>query len=193
MVQRPGDHVLVVLCLTIEPVIELVELARDPRLLVLLEVRIRPVGRQHRVERERHEQRHHHRERHRQRERLEPLPADARHECDRHEHGDDGERRRGHGEADLIGTLPRRRVMIFPHLDVSDDVLSNHDRVVDQNADGERESEQRHRVQREAERPHGHEAREHRDRQREARDHRRPPRVQEQEHDEHRQHGAEKQ
>jgi hypothetical protein len=52
MVERPRDHALVVLRLTIEPVIELVELPRDPRLLVMLLVRIRPVGRQHRVERE---------------------------------------------------------------------------------------------------------------------------------------------
>ena len=76
-------------------------------------------------------------------------------------------------------------IVVLPHLDVPHDVLAHHDRVVDQDADGERQAEQRHRVQREAERPHGDERREHRHRQRQAGDDRRAPRVQEQEHDRH--------
>ena len=159
-------------------------------LLVLRHVRIGPVRRQHRVERERHEQRHEHRAGDRQRERLEPLAADAGHEADRHEHREDRERRRRDGEADLVGALARRRVVVFPHLDVSHDVLAHHDRVVDQNADRQREAEQRHRLELEPERPHGDEARQHRDRQREAGDDRRSPRVEEEEHDEHREERA---
>ena len=75
--------------------------------------------------------------------------------------------------------------MIFAELDVPDDVLADDDGVVDENADGEREPEQAHRVQREAEQPERDERREHRDRQREPRDDRRAPRDEEQEDDEH--------
>ena len=84
---------------------------------------------------------------------LNHCPAIAAHEGDRHEHRDDRERRRRDGEADLVGALARRRVVVLPHLHVAHDVLAHHDRVVDQDADREREPEQRHRVQREAERP----------------------------------------
>ena len=184
---------LVVLRLLVEPLVELVELSGDPTALLRRPMRVRPVGRQHRVERERNEQRHRHRARDRQRERLEPLAADARHEADRHEHRENRERRRRDGEADLVGAVVRRAEMVFPHLDVPHDVLTNHDRVVDQNADRERQSEQRHRLELEAERPHRDEAREHRHRQRDTGDDGRPPRIQEQEHDEHREHGAEDQ
>src|SRR3954466_6569153 len=44
------------------------------------------------------------------------------------------------GEPDLVGALARRRVMVFPHLHVAHDVLSHHDRVVDQDADRQRET-----------------------------------------------------
>ena len=45
------------------------------------------------------------------------------------------------------------REVVLPHLDVPHDVLAHHDRVVDQDADRQRQAEQRHRVEREAERP----------------------------------------
>ena len=77
--------------------------------------------------------------------------------------------------------------MALPHLHVPHDVLSHHDRIVDEDADGERQTEQRHRVQREAEGPHRDERRQHRDRKREARDDRGAPGVEEQEHDNDRQ------
>ena len=86
-----------------------------------------------------------------------------------------------------ISSVPfaRRGEVVLAHLDVPDDVLAHDDGVVDQDADRERQAEQRHRVQREAERQHGDERREHRDRQRQTGDDRRAPRVEEQEHDEH--------
>jgi hypothetical protein len=59
------------------------------------------------------------------------LPADTGHEPDRHEHGQDRERRRRHGESDLVRPVVRRPEMVFPHLDVAHDVLADHDRVVD--------------------------------------------------------------
>ena len=75
--------------------------------------------------------------------------------------------------------------MVLPHLHVAHDVLAHHDRVVDQDADGEREAEQRHRVQREAEGEHGDERGQHRDRQGEAGDDRRAPGVEEEKDDQH--------
>ena len=109
VIERPADDALVAVGLAVEPVVEPVELrAMSHDALLRRHVRIRPVRRQHRVERERDEQRHQHRAGDRQRERREPLLGDAAHERDRHEHGDDRERRRRDGEADLVGALVRR-------------------------------------------------------------------------------------
>ena len=113
------------------------------------------------------------------------MPADARHEANRHEHGEDGERRRRDGQTDFVGSFPRSRVVILPHLHVPNDVLADDDRVVDQDTDRQRQPEQRHRLQLESHDPHGDERRQHRDRQRQSRDHRRAPRIQEEEDDEH--------
>ncbi len=44
--------------------------------------------------------------------------------------------------------------VVLSHLDVADDVLAHHDGVVDQDADGQRQSQQRHGVQGKAEGPH---------------------------------------
>ena len=44
-------------------------------------------------------------------------PIDAAHEGDRHEHGDDRERRRHDGEADLVGALARRGRVVLAHRD----------------------------------------------------------------------------
>ncbi len=85
---------------------------------------------------------------------------------------------------DLGGPLVRRGPVILALLDVADDVLADDDGVVDQDADGQRQAEQRHRVQGEAEGPHRDERGQHRDRQRQAGDDRRAPRVQEHEDDE---------
>src|SRR4051812_10637696 len=114
----------------------MVELLRDPALLVLFLVGVRPVGRKHRVEREGDEQRDGDRAGDREREWLEPLPADAGHEADGHEYGENGERRRGYGEADFGGAVARRGVVVFPHLYVTHDVLAHHDGIVDENTDG---------------------------------------------------------
>ena len=191
MVQRPRDHLLVVLRLTREPGVEHVELARDPAALVRRLVRVGPVRREHRIERERDEQRYRDGRGDRQGERFEPLSCLAVRERDRHEHREDRERRRRHGEPDLVGAVVRRLVMIFALLHVPHDVLAHNDRVVDQNADRQRQAHERHRLELEAERPHGDEARQHGDRQRHAGDHRRAPRIEEQEDDEHRENRAE--
>ena len=59
------------------------------------------------------------------------------------------------GERHLARALDRRlerRAVLL--LDVAEDVLEHDDRVVDDDADGERDAEQRHVVQREVHRPH---------------------------------------
>ena len=116
---------------------------------------------------------------------LNHCPARSPMKAIGHEHHDDRERRRRDRQADLVGALVRRGVVVLAHLDVAHDVLAHDDRVVDQDADRQRQAEQRHRVEREAEGPHRDERGQHRDRQRQAGDDRRAPRVEEQEHDEH--------
>ena len=78
----------------------------------------------------------------------------------------------------------------LPIAQVADDVLAHDDRVVDQEADAQRQRHQRQEVEREAERVERDERRDHRDRQREPGDDRAAPAVQEQEHDQHRQERA---
>jgi hypothetical protein len=120
VVEGPGDPGAVAVGLPVEPAVEAVDGARDRVApLVRLDLRVGPVGREHRVERERHEQRHEHRRRDGQRERLEPLAGEAAHEADRHEHGHDREGGRRHGEADLVGALVRGPQVVLPHLDVA--------------------------------------------------------------------------
>ena len=73
----------------------------------------------------------------------------------------------------------------FAHLHVPDDVLQHHDRVVDDEADRERQRHQRQVVEAVAERPHHRERADDRERQREAGDDRRREVPQEQEDDQH--------
>jgi hypothetical protein len=93
---------------------------------------------------------------------------EAAHERHRQERGDDGQRREDRRSADFVDRAgnDRRERLVRREYVVAVDVLDHDDRVVDQDADGEDEREQRHAVEREAPRPGG----EQRDRQRE--DHR---------------------
>jgi hypothetical protein len=70
------------------------------------------------------------------------------------------------------------------------DVLAHDDGVVDQQPDAQRQRHQRHVVQREPAGVDGGQRGDHRDRQGQAGDHRAAPGAQEQEHDQHREHGA---
>ena len=59
------------------------------------------------------------------------------------------------GEQHLAGALDRRVERRQPFfVDLAENVLQHDDRVVDDDADGEREAEQGHRVQRQVERSH---------------------------------------
>ena len=123
---------------------------------------------EHRVECERHQQRHRDGERNRQGERLEELADDSGHEPDRQEHREDREGRGHHREPDLRRAAACRGHGVFAVLHVPEDVFAHDDRVVDEDADHERQCHQRHHVDREARDPHEEERRHNRRRQRSA-------------------------
>ena len=103
--------------------------------------------------------------------RVQEAADDAAHERDRQEHGHERERRREDGEADLLRRVDRRLERLdLLLLDEPEDVLEDDDGVVDDDADREREREQRDGVEREAHRAHERERADDRDRDRDRRD-----------------------
>ena len=154
VIQRPVDLALV-------PGVEPVEEAFFLALVVGDGVRqLEDARAQHRRQREADQHRHHDRERHRPAERVDEALGVAVHERDRQEDHHQRQRRRHHRQRDLAGRLDRRverRAVLL--LDVAEDVLQHDDRVVDDDADGERDAEQRHVVQREAHHVHQRERR----------------------------------
>ena len=95
--------------------------------------------------------------------------------------------------ASVISRVPERAAASARRtaLAVPLDVLEHDDRVVDHDADREREAQQRHRVQREVEHPDQAERGDDRERDRGRDDHRGPEAADEHEHDEHGEHAAE--
>ena len=87
------------------------------------------------------------------RELVEQQADHARHEEDRDEHRDQRGRDRDDREADLARAAQRRLERRLAVLDVAHDVLEHHDRVVDDQADGQRQAEQRDVVEAVAEAP----------------------------------------
>ena len=143
-----------------------------------------PPRRQHRRQREADEHRHQDGERHREAEARHEAADDAAHESDRDEDRHQRQRRRQHRETDLARRLDRRLHRRPPLLlDEAIDVLQHHDRVVDDDADGERQRQHRHRVEREALEPDQAEGRDDRRRDGDRGDERRAPVPQEHEHD----------
>ena len=204
MGQRPAEPTGIPVGAALEPVVERegeapdrVGLAALLRLVCaafvhrVLDLRIGPHARQHRVESEADEQRDEHGEGDRDAELEEDLADDAAHERDGHEHGDDGEGRRHDGEPDLVGALLGGEIVRFSHLEMAHDVLTHDDGVVDEEPDREREREQGHGVHGEVEHPHDEERADDRHREREPGDDGRSPRVEKQVDDHHRERGAE--
>jgi hypothetical protein len=148
-------------------------------------VRAQQPRRQRRAERQRVERRDHRRDGDGQRELAVELSAQAADERRRHEHRaqdqGDGDDRPRHLVHRLARGLDRRQ----PELDVPLHVLHHHDGVVDDDADGEDEAEERERVEREAERQHDGERADQRHRHGDERNDRRAPRLQEHHHDDH--------
>ena len=139
----------------------------------------------HRRQRQRDEARHQHRGRHRHGEFAEQAADDAGHEQERDEHGDQRNRDRYDGEADLAGALDGRLERAIALFEVAHDVFDHHDRVVDHEADRDGEPHEREIVEAVAERVHHAEGCDQRQRHHDARDHGRPEIAQEQEDDHH--------
>ena len=159
-----------------------------------LRLRLEPVRGHHRREREAHKQRHHHRKRHRQAETLHEAADHAAHEADRREDGDERQGGGHHGEANLVRRfdrrLHRRHALFF---DEAEDVLQHHDRVVDDDADRERERQHGQHVEREAHVPDQREGGDDRGRNRDGGDHRRAEIAEEQPHHDGGENGADHQ
>ena len=133
------------------------------------------------------DRRQEHRDRDGHRELAEQLAGNARDEGDRHEdrHQDqrDGDDRRGDFGHGLLGRLGGRQVGIFLHHAL--DILDHHDGVVDHDADGQHDGQQRHRIGRIADRLERDEGADQADRHGERRDERGADAAEEQKDDEH--------
>ena len=150
------------------------------RLVVFLLRRLQDVGRHHRRQHARHDQREEDRDRRRPAELHEELARNAGHEGGRQEHRDQREGGGDDRQTDLVGRFHRRLVRRLAHAQVAHDVLDLDDRIVDQDADHQRQAEQRDDVDREAEHVvHHGEGRDDRQRQRGGRHQRGAPVAQE--------------
>ena len=89
---------------------------------------------------------------------------DAAHEQQRDEHRDQREADRDDGEADFAGALDGRLHRFHAVLDVAEDVLQHHDRIVDDEADGQGQRHQRQVVQAVVQQVHHAERADQRDR-----------------------------
>ncbi|ARF88207.1 uncharacterized protein BCN122_II1464 [Burkholderia cenocepacia] len=146
--------------------------------------------RERRHQRARQHVRREHREHHGFRERHEQEARDARQEEHRHEHDADAQRRHERGHRDLARAFEDRVVQVRTEMEVPLDVLDRDGRVVDENADREREPAERHDVDGLAERGQRDQRREDRQRNRDRDDQRAAP-VAEEQQDHHRgQHGG---
>ena len=150
---------------------------------VAMSLRVVPDRGEHRVESEGHEQRDQDGGRDHDTELEEETADDAAHEGHGQEHRHDAEGRGEHGEADLVGAVDGGLTVRLAEADMAHDVLAHHDRIVDQDADGEAQRHQGQHIQGEAEGGHHHEGAEHRDRQGKAGDDGAAPGMQEQEDD----------
>jgi hypothetical protein len=127
--------------------------AVEPRVAAARPGRLRPqkARREARRQREADDERHDDGERHREAERAHEPADDAVHQRHRREDGDQRQRRGEHRQADLARALDGgHRAALAARLHAVVDVLEHDDGVVDDDADGEREREQRERVEREA-------------------------------------------
>jgi hypothetical protein len=141
--------------------------------------------RERRTQRQGIERRDHRGDRNRQGELAVELPGQPADECGRHEDGAEDQRNRNDRAGDFLHRLARRLYRRQPQLDVPLHVLDHDNRIVDDDADGEHQTEERQRVQREAEHEHDRERADERDRHRHKRDDRCAPRLQEHHHDDH--------
>ena len=141
----------------------------------------------HRRQRQRDESRGYDGDAHRHRKLMKQPADDAGHEQQRNEYGNQGERDRDDGEADLARAAQCGLEGGSAGLDVADDVFDHHDGVVDHEADGDGQPHQRQIVDAVAEQVHGAERGDDRERNGHARNRRRPRLAQERKDDQHHQ------
>ena len=115
------------------------------------------------------------------------LAGNAGDEGRGHEHRAQHERDRDQRAPDLVHALHRGVMGRQPGGDIALDVLDHHDGIVDHDADREHQAEQRQVVERESECSHEEEGADQRDRDRHDGNDRGPPRLQEQDDDQHHQ------
>ena len=165
---------------------------RDRRevLAMRLNRRVVPDAGKHRIQREADKHRDQHGRHNGDAELVKKLADDAAHETNRQEHRNDGKSGRQHRQANLLCAIHRSEVACFAHLHMAHDVFAHHDRIVDQQPDTERQRHQRDHVDGEAEQVHEEEGADDGNRQRQPGNHGGAPRVEKQEHDQHRQHRA---
>ena len=97
-----------------------------------------------------HQHRDHHGKRHGPAERVQVAARVAGGKSDGDEDDDQRKRRRHHRQHDFLGRFDGRLLrLVVLFLDVAHDVFQNHDGVVDDDAHGQRQPQQRHVVQRE--------------------------------------------
>ena len=155
-----------------------------------LAVGLEEIGRDHRRDHPRDSQTHQHRSDDRQPEVLEKLAGNTGHQPDRQEHCDDRERGCNNRQPDLVGGVDRRLISGLAHAHVPHDILDFNDRIVDQHPRDQPERQQRQLVESEAHQVHEPERRDCRQRNGDGGNHRGAPIAQEEEHHDHRQHGA---
>ena len=152
--------------------------------------RFQQIGRHERRQHARHHQRREHGQRGGPAELLEKASDHAAHESRRQEYRDQCKGGGNHREADLVGGFHCGLIGRLAHAQVADDVLDLDNGIIDQNADHQRQGQQRDDIQRETEGVHADESRNGRQRQRDGGDEGRPPVTQEQPHHQHRQRGT---
>ena len=108
----------------------------------------RQFGRHHRREGQCDERREQHRRRQRQSELAEQTTDVSRQEGNWHEHRCQRHGRRDHGKADLAAAVHRRQYRRLTALGATVNVLEDHDRIIDDQADCEHQSEQREDIDR---------------------------------------------
>ena len=170
-----------------EPMIESLQHARQSTPAMFVSTAgIIPAGRKHGIQCEGDKQRYQDRKGNGNAELIEEPPDNPFHERNRHKYRDNGKSGRHHRQTDFRSSEPGCFKMIASELHMPDDVFPNHDGVVDQEADRQRQSHKRQDIQRKSQDPHDDECRNDRDRKRQSCDHRAAPAVEKQEDNEYR-------
>ena len=186
MAQRQREDATIAGAETLEPRLEAALepdqwIARRRWRTVMMFVPLQQILRHRRHQRARQDERPDHGEHHRQRHRHEQEPRDARQEEHRHEHDADAQQRDEGRRHDLPRAVEDGGFDLLALLQMPVDVFDRHRRVVDQDADRQRQTAQRHDVQRLANQRQHDDSAEHGERDRDCDDQRRAPAAEEQE------------